>query len=76
MLKKAKIFKAAVSIVTLFSFVYWGLDPDVMCKVVSETPQTCGYSKGGSLMNAFGSLFAFMLSAMAAAILALWFRKD
>ncbi|EHF2630466.1 hypothetical protein JZQ46_003852 [Salmonella enterica subsp. enterica serovar Panama] len=76
MLKKTKIYKAAISIVALFSFVYWGLDPDVICKVVSEIPQTCGYSKGGSMMNALGSLFSFMLSAMAAAILALWVSKD
>lgn len=46
MLKKTKIYKAAISIVALFSFVYWGLNPDVICKVVSEIPQTCGYYKG------------------------------
>ncbi|MFG5954547.1 hypothetical protein N4Q41_22995 [Salmonella enterica subsp. enterica serovar Anatum] len=76
MLKKTKICKAIISVMVFFSFVHWGLNPDVICKVFSEIPQTCGYSKGGSMMNVFGSLFAFMLSAMAAAILALWVSKD
>lgn len=76
MLKKAKIYKAIISIIAFFSFVYWGLDPDVICKVASETPQLCGYSEHGLLVNAFGSGFTITLSIMAAAILALWVSKD
>ncbi|EIK1335871.1 hypothetical protein LJV55_004376 [Salmonella enterica] len=76
MLKKTKIYKVIISIVVFFCFVYWGLDPDVICRVASDTPQTCGYSKGGLMANAFGSIFSFMLSAMAAAVLALWVSKD
>ncbi|EDX6465906.1 hypothetical protein INI96_004041 [Salmonella enterica] len=44
MFKKAKIYKAIISIIALFSFVKWGLDPNVICRVASETPQVCGYS--------------------------------
>lgn len=76
MLKKAKIYKAVISIIALFSFVYWGLDPDVICKVASETPQMCGHSERGFMVNFFGPGFAVLLSTMAAAILALWVSKD
>ncbi|WOY02056.1 hypothetical protein OGM22_09775 [Dickeya fangzhongdai] len=75
MLKKAKIYKAIISIIALFSFVYWGLDPDVICQVTSETTQVCGYSDGGLMVNSLGSGFAIMLSTIAAAILALWVSK-
>ncbi|ECP0984815.1 hypothetical protein FZF94_19175 [Salmonella enterica] len=76
MLKKSKLYKAIISVIALFSFVNWGLDPNVICKAVSETPQVCGYSERGLMMNAFGSGFAFILTAMATTILALWVKKD
>ncbi|KGA36250.1 hypothetical protein KU74_07230 [Pectobacterium brasiliense] len=78
MLKKAKVYKGIISVIALFSFVYWGLDPEIMCKVASETPQACSLSlpERGLIMNALGSGFAIMLTAMAAAILALWVSKD
>ncbi|EAA5587851.1 hypothetical protein ZH03_004637 [Salmonella enterica subsp. enterica] len=76
MFKKTKFYKAIISVIALFFFVKWGLDPNVICRVASETPQVCGYSEHGVVMNAFGSGFAFILTAMAAAILTLWVRKD
>ncbi|EBZ2217466.1 hypothetical protein AH580_19545 [Salmonella enterica subsp. enterica serovar Montevideo] len=76
MLKKAKIYKAVISVIALFSFVNWGLDPNVICKVVSETPQVCGYSEHSLIMNVFGSSFAFILTAMATTILVLWVKND
>ncbi|GKW29449.1 hypothetical protein AB6D34_18420 [Pectobacterium brasiliense] len=76
MLKKAKVYKAIISVTALFSFIYWGLDPEIMCKVASETPQACSLSERSLIMNALGSGFAIMLTAMAAAILALWVSKD
>jgi len=75
MIKKAKIYKAIISCVALFSFVYWGLDPDTICKIASETPQSCGYNNG-LIVNVFGSALGMMLSAMAIAILIIWIRKD
>lgn len=76
MLKKTKFYKAIISVIALFSFVNWGLDPNVICKAVSETPGACGYSEHGVVMNAFGSGFAFILTIMATGILALWVNKD
>ncbi|EFB7478626.1 hypothetical protein DFT97_004509 [Salmonella enterica subsp. enterica serovar Newport] len=76
MLKKAKIYKAVISVIALFSFVNWGFDPNVICKAVSETPQVCGYSERSLIMNVFGSGFAFILTAMATTILALWVKND
>ncbi|HCI5391096.1 hypothetical protein DXF93_25700 [Escherichia coli] len=76
MFKKAKSTKVIISVIALFSFVYWGLDPDVICKATSETPQVCGYSERGLMVNAFGSGFAILLTTMAAALLALWVSKD
>lgn len=76
MLKKAKIQKAIISVIALFAFIYWGLDPETICKVASESPQACGLSERGLMMNAIGSGFAMMLTVMAAAILALWVSKD
>ncbi|ASD99267.1 TPA: hypothetical protein ACXZSS_004323 [Salmonella enterica] len=76
MLKKSKLYKAIISVIALFSFVNWGLDPNVICRAVSETPQVCGYSERGLMMNAFGSGVAFILTAMATTILALWVKKD
>ncbi|EDV9722850.1 hypothetical protein NU50_004345 [Salmonella enterica subsp. salamae] len=76
MLKKAKLYKAIISVIALFSFVNWGLDPNVIYKVVSETPQVCGYSERSLIMNVFGSGFAFILTAMATIILALWVKND
>ncbi|MDJ44211.1 hypothetical protein EB259_25300 [Salmonella enterica] len=73
------MYKAVILVIALFSFVNWGLDPDVICKVVSETPQTpqvCGYSERSLIMNVFGSSFAFILTAMATTILALWVKND
>lgn len=75
MLKKTKIHKAIISVIALFVFIYWGLDPETICKVASESHQACGLSERG-LMNALGFGFAMMLTAMAAAILALWISKD
>jgi hypothetical protein len=72
MLKKAKITKAIISVILLFSFVNWGLDPDVICKAASETPRLCGYSERDLMVNAVGSGFAILLSTMAAALLVLW----
>lgn len=76
MLNRAKIHKAIISVIALFALIYWGLDPETICKVASESPQTCGLSERGLMMNALGSGFAMMLTAMAAAILALWVSKD
>lgn len=73
MLKKTKFYKAIISVIALFSFVNWGLDPNVICKAVSET---CGYSEHGLIINTFGSGFAFILTIMATGILALWVNKD
>lgn len=76
MFKRAKIYKAVISVIALFSFVKWMLDPNIICKVVSETPQVCGYSEHGEVMNAFGLGFQLVLTAMATAILAIWVGKD
>lgn len=76
MLKKAKVYKAIISVIVLFAFVYWGLDPENICKVTSVAPQACGFSERGLITNALGSGFAMMLTAMAAAILALWVSKN
>ncbi|ECI4151949.1 hypothetical protein DPO80_16585 [Salmonella enterica subsp. salamae] len=76
MFKKTKIHKAIISVIALFAFIYWGLDPETICKVASESPQACGLSERGLMMNALGSGLAMMLTAMAAAILALWVSKD
>ncbi|HFX2465577.1 TPA: hypothetical protein ACIA70_004035 [Salmonella enterica subsp. enterica serovar Java] len=76
MLKKTKFYKAIISVIVLFSFVNWGLDPNVICKAVSETPRVCGYSEQGLIINIFGSGFAFILTIMATGILALWVNKD
>ncbi|EAW9501049.1 hypothetical protein ABDM08_004232 [Salmonella enterica] len=73
MLKKTKIHKAIISVIALFAFIYWGLDPETICKVASEPAV---FPNGGLMMNALGSGFAMMLTAMAAAILALWVSKD
>lgn len=72
MLKKTKFYKAIISVIALFSFVNWGLNPNVICKAVSETPGACGYSEHGLI----GSGFAFILTIMATGILALWVNKD
>ncbi|ECK6787713.1 hypothetical protein FSD31_26160 [Salmonella enterica] len=72
MLKKTKFYKAIISVIALFSFVNWGLDPNVICKAVSETPGACGYSEHGLIIN----VFAFILTIMATGILALWVNKD
>ncbi|MDY8846278.1 hypothetical protein UY734_20225 [Escherichia coli] len=45
MLKKAKTHKAIISVIALLAFIYWGLDPETICKVASESPQTCGLSE-------------------------------
>ncbi|ECC1750789.1 hypothetical protein FNI40_26260 [Salmonella enterica subsp. diarizonae] len=76
MLKKTKFYKAIISVIAFFSFVNWGLNPNVICKAVSETPGACGYSEHGLIINAFGSGFAFILTIMATVILALWVNKD
>ncbi|HAU8267691.1 TPA: hypothetical protein I8287_005443 [Kluyvera intermedia] len=76
MLKKAKLSKAIISIIALFSFIYWGLDSNFICKLASETPRACGYSERGLMVNVFGSGLAILLSTMAAAILAMWVSKD
>lgn len=75
-LKKTKIHKVIISVIALFVFIYWELDPETICKVASESPQACGLSERGLMMNALGFGFAMMLTAMAAAILALWISKD
>ncbi|WP_409160601.1 hypothetical protein [Pectobacterium sp. B2J-2] len=74
--KKAKIYKAIISAFALFSFVHWGLDHDIICKIASETPQTCGYSERGLFMNMLGTALSVMTTASAAAILVMWIRKD
>ncbi|MJZ70858.1 hypothetical protein DS568_15990 [Salmonella enterica subsp. enterica] len=76
MLKKTKIHKAIISVIALFAFIYWGIDPKTICKVANESPQACGLFDRGLMMNALGSGFSMMLTAMAAAILALWVNKD
>ncbi|EOC0702359.1 hypothetical protein ACIU3Q_005556 [Salmonella enterica subsp. enterica serovar Kokomlemle] len=74
MLKKTKFYKAIISVIGLFFFVNWGLDPNVICKAVSDG--VCGYSEHGLTINVFGSGFAFILTIMATGILALWVNKD
>lgn len=76
MLKKAKIYKVIISANALFSFIHWGLEPESLCRIASETPQTCGYSERGLFVNIVGTGFAMILTAMVAAILAMWIRKD
>lgn len=44
MIQKAKVAKAFISVIALFAFVYWGLDPDSICQAVGDASQTCGYS--------------------------------
>lgn len=70
MLKKTKICKAIISVMVFFSFVHWGLNPDVICKVFSETAQTCGNT------DAFNSPISFMLGASLAAMLITWVLED
>ncbi|UAN24988.1 hypothetical protein KGP25_26165 (plasmid) [Enterobacter sp. JBIWA003] len=76
MLKKAKIYKVIISAISLYSFVRWGLDPDVICKIFSEEPRTCGYHDRGLIVNSLGTGFSILLTAMAVAILSMWIRKD
>ncbi|EDW0492812.1 hypothetical protein R230_004474 [Salmonella enterica subsp. enterica serovar Inverness] len=72
--KKTKICKAIISVMVFFSLVHLWLNPDVICKVFSETAQTCGNT------DAFNSLISFMLgaglSASLVAMLITWVRKD
>jgi hypothetical protein len=74
--KKAKFYKSIISAIALFSFIHWGLDRELLCKLANDTPQTCGYLEDGSIVKVFGTGFAVMLTAMAVAILTTWIRKD
>lgn len=76
MLKKVKIIKVIISAIALFSFIHWGLDPEVICKIASDTPQTCTYSGSGLIVNALGTGFSMMLIAILVVILLTWIRKD
>lgn len=76
MIKKTKIYKVIISAIALFSFIYWGLDPQFICNIASNTPQTCGYPERGLIVNIFGSGLSMVLCAMAVAILAMWISKD
>lgn len=76
MVKKAKAYKAVISAIALFAFVYWGLDPDAICKAVGDTSQTCGYSGKNDAVSMVGFIFAVMLTVMASAMLLAWVRKD
>lgn len=81
MLKKAKVGKAIIAVIAWFSFIHWGLDPKFICKVVSETPQTCGYAEPnvpviGAGINFLKAGLHIVLGTMAATLLALWVSKD
>lgn len=39
MIQKAKVAKAFISVIALFAFVYWGLDPDSICQAVGDASQ-------------------------------------
>lgn len=69
MIKKTKILKAIIASIIFFCFVYWGLDSDFICKVASNSPETCPTSHNSSL-------FSIGLGIAAAALLAMWYRKD
>lgn len=75
-MNKLKKHKVLILVISLFSFCYWGLDPDFICKVFSETPLTCGYSGGDSIMNGFIFTLRCLLSISAAAILGVWISKE
>jgi hypothetical protein len=76
MLKKAKIYKVIISAIALYSFIHWGLDPKIICKIASDTPQACGYSEHGLIANVIGTSLAMVLIAIAMVILAAWVRND
>lgn len=76
MLNKAKIYKLILSIIAFSSFIYWGLDGDLICKVFSSTTQQCGYSDNNSIMYIIGSGLKIMLISLAAGMLISWVRKD
>ena len=75
MIQKAKVAKAFISVIALFAFVYWGLDPDSICQAVGDASQTCGYSGKNGDASLVGSVFALMLTVLAGAMLWAWVRK-
>lgn len=72
MIQKASVYKAVISAIALFSFVHWGLETYTICKVLGEPYQNCGESSRNEMANMIGLMFAFMLVAMAGAILLAW----
>ena len=76
MMTSEKIFKISVSLVVLFSFVYWGLDPEFICKFASDPSSTCYYSERIPLLNFISSVWALMLTVTLAGILVKWVRKN
>lgn len=76
MMTSEKIFKISVSLVVLFSFVYWGLDPEFICKFASDPSSTCDYSERIPLLNFISSVWTLMLTATLAGILVKWVRKN
>ena len=76
MIQNAKVAKAVISAIALSAFVYWGLDPDTICKAVGDTSQTCGYSGKNDVASVVGSVFALMLTVLAGAMLWAGVRKD
>ncbi|ENR9964026.1 hypothetical protein ACEXTD_003010 [Salmonella enterica] len=73
---KVKAFKIIVSVVVFFSFVYWGLDPEFICKFASDLSNTCDYSERILLLNFISSAWAFILTVALAGMLLHWVRKD
>lgn len=73
---KVKTLKIIVSVVVFFSFVYWGLDSEFICKFASDSSNTCDYSERIPLLNFISSVWAFILTIALAGMLIVWARKD
>ncbi|EDC3150239.1 hypothetical protein KGN64_003326 [Salmonella enterica] len=73
---KAKALKIIVSVVVFFSFVYWGLDSEFICKFASDSSNTCDYSERIPLLNFISSVWGFILTVALADLLIQWARKD
>ncbi len=74
MISKKKAYKIIISAIALFAFARWGLDPKLICDVVSTTPDICGYPDG-STGYTFNSVFKVILIAVAIPLLVLWVEK-
>ena len=77
MISKKKVYKIIISAIALFAFVYWGLDPKLLCDTVSTTPDTCAYNYEDthSWISGVNLGFKIMLTSMLIPPLIMWIMK-